>query len=496
MRKRQFLFRLFYSTSFTILLIIEVLLLLISPGDIIYQSFATNSRLNIIAVAIVYVAVLLVSAFIIATRFYTAHTQLTAIPRSHIPIGKGDLSKSLKKLIAKEFGRSAAITYHAHPREVGSDDFDALTKETVLAKSKMVTWSIDHMKSWKDIEHPGWSSPCALDLPNLQFDPIILEFPHLIEAKAVSLAPSDPLTTGSIPGSTTDLIADPRAIDLLQRPASMSLRQYINRLQELEMLDIDSFIGEFLNAYESARFSNVQLSNSEFCFMLDDFTRIMQELESPSELALKTFETQSPSLSQASSWSVLRPRDPRNSTERSIGQRMMIPTMQDRDHAQPDGSENQPTPISRSLTPFLTPRPYMYPASLSSGHAADRSSDSLESENDHPIRISNTKRIQQTRTIIPPPSASTAHPMQGMSKLVDSELSGRHTDDVSDESANITRRLSSSRTNRSIQSHDSDQSYVTDRSVIHRWDEGGSVLPLPKVGSAGHGLGPEKVSKN
>lgn len=487
MRKRQFLFRLFYSTSFTILLIIEILLLLISPGDIIYQSFAASRRLNIIAIAIVYVAVLLVSAFIIATRFYTAHTQLTAIPRSYIPIGKGDLSKSLRNLIATEFARSTAIAYHAHPREVGPDDIDALSKRTTLAESGTITWSLDHMKSWKEIQHPGWSSPCVRDLPGLQFDPIILEFPHLIEAKAISLAPSDPLTTQSIPGSTTDLVIDLRVIDLLQRPASMSLRQYINRLQELEMLVTDSFVGDFLTAYEFIRFSDVQLSDPEFRSLLNDFTTIMQELELPSELALKNFGIQSPSLSQASSRSVLRPGHTRNLTGQYSTRQAVSPTIQDSDLTQNNGTENEPTLDDRSLTPFFTPVPYPYPASSSSGHAGDQSSDSSEYEDDQSIRTPNTRHAQQIRNRTPSLSGLSGTPVRNFSRNDDVDLSGSHAHDAPEENASILQRPTSSRTNQSVQSHGSRISYMTDGSVIHHRTEGGSVLPLPMVDGTGHG---------
>lgn len=135
---------------------------------------------------------------------------------------------------------------------------------------------------WGKISHPGWSSPSSPDLPNLQYAPIIDELPHLIEAKAVSLAPHDPLlpTPPSSPGPSQGVqehsLPDALAVELLQRPATMGLRDYIIHLISIDMIHPPQLGAEFLVLYEKARFSGNPLEESEFRGLMHVFAEILR----------------------------------------------------------------------------------------------------------------------------------------------------------------------------------------------------------------------------
>ncbi len=137
--------------------------------------------------------------------------------------------------------------------------------------------------AWGIIAHPGWSSPCSPDLPNLHYEPVILELSHLIEAKAVSLAPSDPLLSHDPSTPLNDQesepeppIPDPVAVELLQRPASMCLRDYLSHLATLHMLDPDPLTTDFLTRYEYARYSGQDLDEGEFRALMGVFAEILR----------------------------------------------------------------------------------------------------------------------------------------------------------------------------------------------------------------------------
>ncbi|CAF9932129.1 MAG: hypothetical protein GOMPHAMPRED_006499 [Gomphillus americanus] len=470
MRKRQFLFRLFYSTSFSILLVIEILLLLISPGDFIYQSFAAGRRLSIIAVAIVYVAVLLISAFIIATRFYTAHTQLTAIPKSHVPIRKDDLSKSLRKLIDSELSRSASIAYHAHPRSTDEEEIQALVQEHSSSKTRMIGWPLDHMKSWLEIRHPGWSSPCAIDLTELQFEPVLLEFPHLLEAKAVSLVSPENVTTNSW------------AIELLQRCVSMSLRDYFGRLEELRMLDVTSLISEFIKDYERSRFSSIPISEKDFRRMLESFTAIIQGLRPPSDEALDNFVSDLNSSNKVYSHPDIRSRSSKPSPNKVSMSKKIIPKIVTNKKRSESGHNNNipdlSIPLTRSLRSFPAAQARIYQASLSSGHAGDQSSDSSDSENDYSAHTGHTRSRMHSQAVSQARSVPAETEQERISKSIDFEPISNPHNDVDDDLGSVIRRTVTGRTD---ETDGSDGSRKSLSSVIWRQDQGESTLSLPMV---------------
>ena len=268
MRARQVLFRLFYNTTFTVLVFIEVVLLLISPGDIVYQAYQQNRAWDIIIIAGAYALTLVIALFIIATRLYTTRKELLAIPKSYVPIRDGDLPRSVRKLVKEGLARSVSIAYNAHPREVRQEEIQTLEQEN------RDMGSLAHMKSWLQIEHPGWSSPCSSDMPNLQYEHVLLEFPNLIEAKAVSLAPPDTNFKPETPEHPEVIPPDPLVLSIVQRPASMPIRDYISRLSSLLMLDTaqTTTTTRFIHLYEQSRFSKQPIYEHTFRTILADFT--------------------------------------------------------------------------------------------------------------------------------------------------------------------------------------------------------------------------------
>ncbi|PQE16962.1 sucrase ferredoxin domain-containing protein [Rutstroemia sp. NJR-2017a BBW] len=123
---------------------------------------------------------------------------------------------------------------------------------------------------WGEIEHKGWSSPTSKDLPNLQYISVILELPHLIEAKAVSLAPADPQSSLESP------VPDLRAVDILQRPATMGLRDYLTHLITFGVVGSPEVATSFLTSYEYARFSSDALTELEFRNLMKQFAEVLR----------------------------------------------------------------------------------------------------------------------------------------------------------------------------------------------------------------------------
>lgn len=181
---------------------------------------------------------------------------------------------------------SVDISYESHPRDLRDEKATrGVKKKARLGRTAEGTQSLDTATSfepaWGVISHPGWSSPCSPDLPNVQYEPVILELSHLIEAKAVSLAPSDPLSSYE-PDLSLDReeaeapIPDPVAVELLQRPASMGLRDYLSHLAAVGMVDPGPVTSDFLARYEHARYSGEELDEEDFRALMGVFAEILR----------------------------------------------------------------------------------------------------------------------------------------------------------------------------------------------------------------------------
>jgi hypothetical protein len=293
------LFRIFYSILFTVLNIVLLVLLLITPADAIQQALNNNQLYNVFVIAGCYLLTLILVIIIYASSLYTNRTVLATIPKTWVPVEKGDVGKSVRKMIVESLVRSAVIAWNARPRisdytntsppQVEAQVSELIRQETLPKPSKYQRLrhkrgkasekdergiSIpSHAPIWGEIIHKGWSPPSSPDLPNLQYVTVVLELPHLIEAKAVSLAPPDPLST------TTPPMVDLRAIELLQRPAAMSLRDYLSHLTSLGVLPPTTPATTFLSAYECARFSSQPRTEHEFRELMRLFADILRSMK-------------------------------------------------------------------------------------------------------------------------------------------------------------------------------------------------------------------------
>jgi hypothetical protein len=312
------LFRIFYNAFFTILNIILLALVLVIPSDAIRQALDNKQLYNVFVIAGSYFVTAVLAILIYLSRLYTTRQVLSGIPKTWIPIEEGDVSKSVRKMIEESLVKSAIIAWNARPR-VPSDRSNkppepdttkllstepktgslALKYQKLMRKTKPVEKKAGmcilprQIPVWGDISHPGWSSPTSPDLPNLHYKPVILELPHLIEAKAVSLSP---------PTS--------ESLEILSRPASMGLRDYLQRLLELAVLDANTPYASFLNGYEVARFSTQPLSELQFRDLMRLFAEVLRGIVPFDSLRLYNSgaESDTESVSSSSKTSTARSR--------------------------------------------------------------------------------------------------------------------------------------------------------------------------------------------
>lgn len=286
--------KLAYDSSFYVLYIVITGLLLITPIETFLQARENHQLYNIFVIASCYGATAFFGFILLMTRIWTDRQIIKAIPKTWIPVENGDVNKKVRKMIVASLERSAAIAWDSRPRI----DQHATTIESTKDTPDVATTSAGNSRSeqeddgktsreaavaippkepvWGQISHNGWSSPTSADLPSLQYMTVILELPHLIEAKAVSLAPPDPQSTSQPP------MPDLRAVDLLQRPAAMGLRDYISHLSEFGIASEPSIATSFLSTYEYARFSSCAISEVQFRDLMKQFAELLRSMEPPS----------------------------------------------------------------------------------------------------------------------------------------------------------------------------------------------------------------------
>lgn len=275
MAKRTNFFRWIYGSIYLFLYIVLLGLLLITPADAIERSLRNKQHYNVWLLIFAYVATILVVCFIYFVRLYVNRTDLAAIPKAWIPIEAGDVKKRVHSMIAAGLDRSAAISYEARPREKpASPRALDLVEVHDLGISRQLQDAL-----WRDIEHHGWAPPTSPDLANLNYSTVLSELPHLIEAKALTLAPRlDPDDSQSNIADDAPVI-DPEAIGLLQRTAGLSLRGYIDHLQSLGVLPPGATATAFLQQYEHARFSKRPISCAQFRELMHLFAEVLRSME-------------------------------------------------------------------------------------------------------------------------------------------------------------------------------------------------------------------------
>ncbi|KAI5860417.1 hypothetical protein GGS23DRAFT_599517 [Durotheca rogersii] len=300
MAETNLLSRIAYTSVYFLLCFLLAALLLVVPGDFIRQVLLySNQYINLIVTAIVFVITVIIVGFVYALRLYITRTVIASIPRTRIPIEKGDVTKEVRKMIANDLSRTAAIAWEAHPRVIASpsrgSSLEDVAEETVVtnsdAKEPRKSLQLFRPKPrataeqemgislppvrpvWGEVEHDGWGSPSSPDLPNLQYATVLSELPNLIEAKAVSQSPPDPDSTTNPPA------LDAEAVALLQRSHNMTMRDYVVHLMSVGVLPSSKRAFEFLDSYERARFSPRPLSDAHFRQLMRLFAELLRAMQ-------------------------------------------------------------------------------------------------------------------------------------------------------------------------------------------------------------------------
>ncbi|KAF2493312.1 hypothetical protein BU16DRAFT_465042 [Lophium mytilinum] len=331
------LFRIWYSTTYTVLFFLAIVLLAVTPADTIYQSIRSDDIQKIFVVAGVYLLTFLVTILIYSTRLYTNRSALQGIPKAYLPVEDGEVGKLIRRLIVKNLKRSSIVAWDSRPRELEEEELEDATmgsrpptaerQHTTFKRSSHLNETTvipvsSALPAWGEIAHPGWSCPSSSDLPNLQFWTVIPELPNLIEAKAVSLAPPDPaFSPEQHPQDTSPILPDAQVVALLQRPATMGLRDYLSRLSSFGLINPPKLGEKFLTQYEFARFSNSPLTEQEFRELMAVFADIlsgMTELDAEliadiqaGDVDSDTFSFTSSISTQSSTGSAIHHRTPR-----------------------------------------------------------------------------------------------------------------------------------------------------------------------------------------
>ncbi|KAJ4360555.1 uncharacterized protein N0V89_001120 [Didymosphaeria variabile] len=277
------LFRIWYSTTYTVIFGILLVLLAVTPAETVYQSIRSDELQKIFVIGGVYLLTVLIILLIYSTRLYTNRSVLQAIPKPYIPIEDGEVGKLVRRMIVKKLRRSAVVAWDSMPRDARGEAGDEDRHGTASVHHKrrhafpatVIPVNPD-LPPWGHVSHPGWASPASPDLPNLQYNNVVNELPNLIEAKAVSLAPPDPaLEDRALRIQDTPMLPDAQIVALLQRPRTMGLRDYLARLSSFGLLNPPSLGPRFLSLYEYARFSTKCLTEVEFRGIMAVFTEIL-----------------------------------------------------------------------------------------------------------------------------------------------------------------------------------------------------------------------------
>jgi hypothetical protein len=269
-------FRIFYSTTYTLLYALTLLLLAITPASMIYTTIEARAFQYIFMLGGIYILVALLAVFIYSSRLYTNRTVLAAVGKSYIPVEDGEVGRKVRKMIVKQMERSAVVAFEARPRDVVGEILQAEQDGVLPAETRSVghnDYTVGRIipidpsaPPWKIVRHEGWSSPSHRDgneYPDVQFATVILELPNLVEARAVSLAAAE--------GQEVDMVV----ADVLRRTIGMGLREYITQLGYLGLINPLDLGQTFVRQYEHARFCGRPISELEFANLMSTFSELL-----------------------------------------------------------------------------------------------------------------------------------------------------------------------------------------------------------------------------
>ncbi|KAF8468923.1 hypothetical protein BDZ91DRAFT_78754 [Kalaharituber pfeilii] len=268
----------FYSTSFTLLFTLLFILLIITPADLINQALhgrAGRQTRNIFVIAGCYTLTLLLAITIYINRMYTNRQLMEDIPKRYVPIKKGDLPGRVRRRIAESLSKGAVLMWQTRPKARDPPKPETLRGEENQAEEHQMPKLPVH-PIWGEINHPGWSPPDSVDLPNVEYSAVIAELPYIIEGAVISRANRQQLSP-----------------TLASRKPYMSMAQYISYLTTLGLAD--ARLGEiFVTEYEKCRFwlSEIRgVTEHEFRLLMKVFAALLREMDgTPSEGDARNFD--------------------------------------------------------------------------------------------------------------------------------------------------------------------------------------------------------------
>lgn len=278
-------FRVFYSLTYTLLYLLTIVFLAITPISMLYSSIQQSALQYTTMIGGAYILTIIIAIFIYSGRLYTNRSVLSSVGKAYVPIEEGEVGKMVRKMIVKQLQRSALVAWESRPRDLFGEILLAAQEGILPREARSVDKNayvvgleirVDPQNPpWGDVQHPGWSSPSHSDdnkTPGVQFDSVIAELPHLIEARAVSLAPADPALT-PVEGETRP--ADPLVVEVLKRPSTMGVREYLTKLAYLRLVQSPETGRRFLTQYERARFSGNPVQPKDFNNLMNAFAELL-----------------------------------------------------------------------------------------------------------------------------------------------------------------------------------------------------------------------------
>ncbi|KAA8911016.1 hypothetical protein FN846DRAFT_936967 [Sphaerosporella brunnea] len=212
-------FHLFYSTTFTLLSLLLLALILVPPSDAIQQTLRKGKRqiYNPFLIAGVYVLTAVLAIILYTGRMYTVRRLLADIPKPLPPVSRNQLPKRIHAAVTRGASRSAAIALQARPKQGGG--------------------------VWGEINHPGWAPPGG-DLGGVEYMEILEELPGLVEREAEQRV---------------------RERQVVHRPVGMTFKGWVENLVTMEIAPRTQ-ADEFVVLYERARFRRrgVGIAEREF----------------------------------------------------------------------------------------------------------------------------------------------------------------------------------------------------------------------------------------
>ena len=234
--------------------------------------------MDIIIIAGVYLLTGVTAIILYASRLYSNRSAIRDIPKTYLPIEKADLpGYHVNSLIQERLARSAVTAYIAKPRSHRIEKESAEIRERIAELTKVDSRRLtEDPPSWGYFGHAGWTAPATTDLPgSLHFENVVKELPDLLEAKAVSLVPTDATALRDIDETA---IPDEAIIEALQRPSDLGIRDYLERLVALGMIEQHEIVQKFVSAFERARYGPIPILEADFRHLMNCFAELLRAM--------------------------------------------------------------------------------------------------------------------------------------------------------------------------------------------------------------------------